>query len=128
MNIGEKQTAVVLAKPHWNLTGIQFAAGERYSMSAEGRWVDWYIPHGPEGDPSDNFYLKAFERFRRMPKENWFELIGALNSDLATAFPIGKGCEYAAQTAGELTCFANDVEGFYFNNYGEVTLTVTRTA
>jgi hypothetical protein len=126
MDIGAQQTVPVLAKPHWNPTGIQLTAGERYSISAQGRWVDWYIPHGPEGDPSDSFYLKAVEHLRRMPKENWFELIGALNSDIATAFPIGKGCEYTAQATGELTCFANDVEGFYFNNYGQVLLTVTR--
>ena len=126
MNIGETQTAIILAKPHWNLTGIQLLAGEQYTMSAEGRWVDWFIPHGPEGDPSDSFYMKAFEPLRRMKKENWFALIGALNSDIASAFLIGAGCNYAAQTSGELTCFANDVEGFYFNNYGQVTLSVTR--
>ena len=128
MNVGETKTAIVLAKPHWNLTGIQLVAGEQYAMSAEGKWVDWFIPHGPEGDPSDSFYMKAFEPLRRMKNENWFELIGALNSDIATAFPIGAARNYAAQASGELTCFANDVEGFYFNNYGQVTLTVTRTA
>jgi len=90
--------------------------------------VDWFIPHGPEGDPSENFYMRAFEPLRRMKNENWFELIGALNSDIGTAFPIGKGCDYTKQTGGELTCFANDVEGFYFNNYGQVMLTVTRTS
>ncbi len=128
MNIGDTQTAAVLAKPHWNATGIQLSAGERYSMSAAGRWVDWYIPHGPEGDPSDSLYMKAFEPLRRVKDANWFELIGALDSDIATAFPIGKGRDYAAQKNGELTCFANDVEGFYFNNYGQVTLTVVRIA
>jgi hypothetical protein len=128
MNVGDTMTAVVLAKPHWNRTGIQLAAGEQYAMSAEGSWVDWFIPHGPEGGPSPNFYMRAFEPLRRMPHENWFELIGALNSDMATAFPIGKACRYTAIAGGELTCFANDVEGFYFNNYGQVQLTVTRTA
>jgi len=128
MNIGETKTAVVLAKPHWNLTGIELVAEERYAMTAAGRWVDWFIPHGPEGDPSDSFYMKMFEHLRRMKNENWFELIGALNSDIGTAFPIGSGCDYTAQAGGELTCFANDVEGFYFNNYGQVMLTVTRTA
>jgi hypothetical protein len=128
MNIGETKTAVVLAKPHWNLTGIELVAAERYAMTAAGRWVDWFIPHGPEGDPSDRFYMKMFEHLRRMKNENWFELIGALNSDIGTAFPIGSGCNYTAKVGGELTCFANDVEGFYFNNYGQVMLTVTRMA
>jgi len=127
MNVGDRNAVVVLARPPWNLTGIQLRAGERYTMSAQGMWVDWFIPHGPEGDPSDSFYMRAVEHLRRMPKENWFELIGALDSDLSTSFPIGKGCEYVPPKDGELTCFANDVEGFYFNNYGQVTLTVERT-
>jgi hypothetical protein len=128
MNVGDTRTAVVFAKPHWNQTGIELAAGEQYEISAEGRWVDWFIPHGPEGDPSESFYMKAVEPLRRLPHENWFELIGALDSNIATAFPIGKACRYTAKSAGELTCFANDVEGFYFNNYGQVLLTVSRTA
>jgi hypothetical protein len=128
MIIGTRKTAVILAKPHWNLTGIELTAGERYAMSAKGRWVDWFIPHGPEGDPSNSFYMKMFEGLRRMKKENWFKLIGALNADVSTAFPIGRGCDYTAQANGQLTCFANDVKGLYFNNYGYVTLTVTRTA
>ena len=127
MNIGETHSAPVKARPLWNGTGIQLIAGEQYTIAAAGRWVDWFIPHGPEGDPSDSFYLRAFESRRRMKNENWFALIGALNSDIGTAFPIGVGCTYAAPASGELTCFANDVEGFYWNNYGEVLVTVTRT-
>jgi hypothetical protein len=97
-------------------------------MTAAGDWVDWFIHHGPDGDPSDSFYMRAFEHLRRMPHENWFALIGALDSNIGSAFRIGSRCSYTANAAGELTCFANDVEGFYWNNYGEVSLTVTRIA
>jgi hypothetical protein len=128
MKIGEAASAVVRARPLWNNTGIQLTAGEKYSLSAKGEWVDWFIRHGPDGDPSASFYMKLFEPFRRKKDANWFELIGALSSDIATAFPIGGACDYAATVSGELTCFANDVEAFYWNNYGEVVLTVTRTA
>jgi hypothetical protein len=44
VNVGETQTGIVLAKPHWNLTGIELIAGERYAMSATGKWVDWFHP------------------------------------------------------------------------------------
>jgi|SRR5215471_4514219 len=128
MNIGESQTVAVSARPHWNKTGIHLSAGETYSMTASGEWVDWFIHHGPDGDPSDSFYLKALEHARRMKDENGFALIGALDSDSGTAFRIGSLRTYTANAAGELTCFANDVEGFYWNNYGEVSLTVVRTA
>jgi hypothetical protein len=116
---------LIEAKPLWNKTGIQVIAGQQYSITASGEWVDWFIHHGPEGDPSESFYMKAFEPLRRMKNENWFALIGALDQDMSTAFPIGAGCQYTAPKSGELTCFANDVEGFYWNNYGAVQMTVT---
>jgi hypothetical protein len=72
--------------------------------------------------------MKALEPLRRMQHQNWFELIGAVNSQIATAFSIGSACDYTANVSGELTCFANDVEAFYWNNYGEVVLVVMRTA
>jgi len=126
MILGEHRTAIVLAKLRWNLTGIRLAAGERYFITAAGIWVDWFIPHGPDGDPSKNFYMRAVEHLRRMKDNNWFELIGALDSSIDAAFPIGSSCEYSPQEGGELTCFANDIEEFYFNNYGKVSLTVRR--
>ena len=128
MNIGESRTDLVKARRRWNNTGIKLSAGERYAIASEGKWVDWFIPHGPEGDPSDRFYMRAFESLRRMPRENWFTLIGCLNSDITTAFRIGASCTYFAIAPGDLTCFANDVEYFYWNNWGEVTITVTREA
>ena len=125
MNIGQTQTASISARQLWNSTGIQLTAGEQYSMSASGKWVDWFISHGPDGDPSDSFYMKAFEPLRRMKDANWFELIGAVTSKIATAFPIGSACHHEATTSGELTCFANDLRLMYFNNSGAVQLTVT---
>ncbi len=126
MNVGETARTTVKASEHWNHTGIVLTAGEKYEFAASGRWVDWYIPHGPEGDPSDSFYMRLLEPRRRVKAENWFALIGAVNADVGTAFVIGVGGVHQLQTSGELTCFANDVEGFYWNNYGEVQLNVTR--
>jgi hypothetical protein len=115
-----------------NLGGTRLAftsrPAKRISMTASGTWVDWFIHQGPDGDPSDSFCMKAFEPLRRMPDENWFALIGGLDSNVALSFRIGSRCTYTARAAGELTCFANDVEGFYWNNYGEVLLTVARIA
>ena len=128
MDVGQTCSAAILARPHWNATGIHLVRGGRYRMRASGRWRDWFIPHGADGDPSQIFYMRWFEPLRRMPHQNWFMLIGALNRDASTAFPIGCGRNYSATQDGELTCFANDVPGFYWNNRGEVDLTVTRIA
>src|SRR5438128_4703996 len=127
MNAGESATSDIQARNFWNKTGIRLAAGQRYLMTANGHWVDFFIRHGPDGGPSHSWYLRLFESKRRLPRENWFVLAGALDSDPATAFRIGSQCEYIAPAAGELTCFANDVPGLYCNNWGHVTLTVTRS-
>lgn len=128
MNIGESATAKVRARVFWNETGIRLTAGEHYLMTATGQWVDFYLKHGPDGGPSPNARMRAFEPKRRLPHENWFVLAGALDSDPGTAFAIGSHREYTAPASGQLTCFANDVEGYYWNNWGSVLLTVKRTA
>jgi len=126
MEVGESTNVSIYAHKNWNLTGVVLSAGETYEFHAEGRWVDWFIPHGPEGDPSASFYMRWFERWRRIKTANWFALVGALNSDVKTAFVIGRGGIRNVIASGELTCFANDVPCFYWNNRGEVQLTVRR--
>lgn len=84
-----------------------------------------FIPHGANGDPSNNFYMRLFERWRRVKDQNWFVLVGAVEEEIATAFVIGNGGRFRMTSSGELTCFANDVRGFYWNNCGSVVLTVT---
>jgi hypothetical protein len=127
MNVGESVTVQIRARKFWNKTGIRLVAGQRHLMTSNGHWVDFFIPHGPDGDPSDSRYLRLFESKRRLPRENWFLLAGGLDSNPSTAFRIGSRCEYTVVGTGELTCFANDVPGFYWNNWGHVTLTVTCT-
>lgn len=124
MKIGQRVTMEICARNFWNKTGIQLLAGQRYLMTADGHWIDFFIRHKPDGDPSNSWYLRLFESKRRLPRENWFVLAGALDSNPSTAFRIGLHCEYIAPATGELTCFANDVPGFYWNNCGHVTLTV----
>jgi hypothetical protein len=97
-------------------------------MTASGKWIDFYISHSADGDPSPNGYLRAFESKRRPPSEDWFTLMGAYDAQFATAFRIGSHCECLATATGKLTCFANDVEESYWNNWGHVTLTITRVA
>ena len=48
MNIRDSQTATVKARCPWNHTGIQQLAGERYTIKATGRWVDWFLSLSPQ--------------------------------------------------------------------------------
>ena len=128
MTIGQSITKEIEAKPRWNETGIQLVAGEEYEITASGTWVDLNITHGPDGDPSPGWYMRLFEGARRMPHENWFALIGALDSDQDTAFKIGSHYVVKATQSGQLCCYANDVPGFYWNNKGTISLQLTRTA
>ena len=72
--------------------------------------------------------LRLAERLRRAPSQQWFALIGAIDQDPSTQFLIGTGCDYRPPRSGKLTCFANDVLGFYWNNKGQLELTVERVA
>ena len=81
-----------------------------------------------DGDPSPNALLRALEKKRRVPDADWFTFDCAIESELKTTFRIGSFCDYSAASAGELTCFANGVHGFYWNNWGHVKLSVTHVA
>lgn len=128
MEIGETRSVPVRARCVWNDTNLSFETDGRYRIAASGTWVDFFLKHGPAGDPSPNFYLRWFEGLRRVKNANWFALVGALDRDMESAFVIGAGCDYQATSRGQLTCFANDVKGFYWNNRGTVAVTVTRVA
>ena len=118
----------IASQQKWNHTGFQLEQGVTYRFTAQGQWIDWYIPHGPDGDGSgSHFLLRLFERWRRRPKDNWFALIGAIGEDESTTFLIGSSLpRFKAPRSGELTCFANDVPWAYGNNKGSVSLTVER--
>ena len=83
---------------------------------------------------AENLLLRAGRRFEQAP---WFSLVGVVangrGADEKTKrrrpheeFLIGSKHELNVTQGGFLYCYANDAWGFYGNNYGSVTLTVTR--
>ena len=123
----------IKARRPWNPTGIEVAAGEQYAFQAQGKWLDFIISRTAGGYSTEQApavsrsFLSRHEDSRRMPRENWFVLVGTVGQDESTAFVIGEKLEnWQPAGAGELMCFANDVPGAYFNNFGSVTLRVTR--
>jgi hypothetical protein len=126
VNIGDKTTATMAARPVWNDTGVVLDEGCTYHLSATGEWVDWTIKCGPGGYPSPNVIMRLAEKLRRAPADPWFALIGAIDRDRSAQFLIAAECQYHPTRTGQLTCFANDVPGFYWNNKGQVELTIER--
>jgi hypothetical protein len=128
VEIGQKVTVTVAARRLWNDTGVVLEQGRTYRFTAAGEWVDAWNRCGPDGYASNNVFLRLAEWARRDPPEPWFALIGAHAHDLSTRFAIGAGSECQPRQTGELTCFANDVPFFYWNNRGEISLTIERVA
>lgn len=121
-------TTIIDASRYWVDTHIHLRAGVSYSMVPNGRWLDATIESGPEGYASQNVFQRITEWLRRVPAAPWFALVGAIDRRSSTQFVIGAGCVYRAERDGELTCFANDLCGFYWNNHGSVNLDVTEVS
>lgn len=126
MEIGEHKRVEIHSNRYWNPTGVMLQVGECYWLTARGTWTDRTFVYTPAGGPSPKWYLRIVERFRRMPREPWFHLCGAIHRDRRTCFAIGARGRYEVKASGELTCFANDVPGFYGNNQGTISLTIER--
>ena len=122
----------VPATEYWFRTGFQLAQGAGYEITVPlGQiWTDWWVKSGPGGGASLlQRPLRPFLRFGpdRDPRADFFTLIGTIGESLEHAFVIGDGpCHFQAAVTGELVCFANDLREFYWNNYGEMRLTIVR--
>ena len=127
MNLGDAVTVVVDANDPWNRTGIHLNAGQIYSFRVpeRDRWKDAQAECSADG--YFRWYLAPFHWFRRVPRANWFALIGIVAHRTADPIIIGS-CLSAFKPAhsGELMCFANDIRWMYWNNSGVIKLTVRR--
>jgi hypothetical protein len=113
----------VQAALKWNYTTETIEKGRIYNLSAQGWWVDWFIPCGPDGYA--NLLAGSLNHKKRCPLAHWFKLIGSIDADESYLFEIGIALlDYQAPRSGRLTCFANDMEAMYWNNWGAIELTV----
>jgi hypothetical protein len=63
----------------------------------------------------------------RYPGPKVFQLVGSIDCAPDQMFVIGKQLsQYTAPKSGTLTCFANDFDFMYWNNWGWIQLEVTR--
>lgn len=135
--VGESRTCEVLAESKYNWSGVGLRQGAKYTFSVpEGdTWSDAGITCGPAGWTSEElpwykeFFVKAFEKKRRLKNANWFALTGALGDEDDELFPIGDSKDpYTAPHDADLYLFANDMSSRYHNNTGSLMVTITRIA
>jgi len=129
LRVEHRQTTVVDSRNPLNYSGIFLEEGSTYNFesAADQKWNDWYIR--TDADGYDTQALRWFERFRRIPSQNWLKLIGTLDTTLDDPIIIGKKLSgFKAAKSGELILFANDVPQMYWNNSRAIALTITKVA
>jgi len=129
LEVGEKSTLEVAARCYWNNTALHVTAGQHYQFVALGTWTDLLIRRDAKGYSTPWWSLPQWiaQRFCRLPKENWFVLVGAVRAAEGNrCFAVGTRREVRMPATGQLAFFANDVPGFYWNNFGAIRLEITR--
>lgn len=110
--------------------------GHRYRLIATGEWWDLWKNTDARGY-GGFWYMKRFERLRRLPHADWFALAGfilpAALPDRGLPEPSGTTCfdlsayvggrpDWIAPATGVLHVFPNDLPCLYWNNWGSITL------
>ena len=135
LQAGKSATFYVYAKEHYSWTGVRLNKGGVYSFSVadDQHWIDAEIKCDADGWTSKQLpwikekFAEWYEDKRRVPKANWFELIGSLDDDGDDFFRIGKNLQnYVAMEDADLYAFANDLDDKYGNNKGKIEVTITR--
>ena len=118
LQIGDSKTVSVNSRLHDNWTGLCLHRDETYMFSVvcDDIWYDAFVKTGSTG-----WYIgpmnKVYELMSRLPSEKISVLTGMVHEDI---FFIGKRNTIKVRETGELSLFANDVRGFYWNNYGSL--------
>jgi hypothetical protein len=123
LNINESKTIAIYSKAFWNETDLEISNEEEYRFEASGLWKDFFVKC--EADGYTCWLMSLFNSWKRSPDNNWFALIGCLNK--TNDFLIGKQNQISFNQNGKLHCYANDAKRFYSNNFGQISLKITRT-
>ena len=114
--MGEAKTIRVPARDGAEIGEV--AAGASWRFSARGRWWDWFVPSGAGGY---RFFLADILDIYPVSKGRpFFELTARVREHPEKLYPIGRGATVTFEQAGTVELFANDVEGFNWNNSGAV--------
>lgn len=134
LSVGESRTFTVVAKTVYNFPDIFVYAGEKYTFSASGSWVNCNgcltgsTTTGPAG-----YTPSALDGGRRRGEYNMMALVGEIYSNnndglsfTGRHFLVGRSSTYEPTLNGYMGFFANDGLTFYGDNSGSVSVTITR--
>ncbi|MCF2221509.1 hypothetical protein H9Q08_19775 [Chryseobacterium sp. PS-8] len=122
LEINQPKSFIIQSEKYWNEIDVEIQEGEVYTFTAEGNWKDLLME--TDADGYTNWYMSLYNCFKRSRKNKWFALLGSLNK--REDFLIGKNNKILFQHSGRLFCYANDVKGFYWNNFGKISLSIMR--
>lgn len=126
--VNDSKTVIVRAAEKWSAKPlITVEKGEKFlfTTSKGDKWYDMGIPASAKG--YFNPLLKIWSK--RVPDGRCFELCGTIDPTETGHFRIGaEAVEVIMPESGDLYFFANDNIHFYWNNWGSLTVKVTRLA
>lgn len=120
--VNQSTSFTVFSRDRWNTSGLCVNTGEVYQISASGNWIDLFFLTNADGYSQPILDIVGF--LKRAPNHDWFKLIGSI--DRQKNYPVGMSGIITATESGTLEFYANDVWCFYWNNIGNVMVTVTR--
>lgn len=109
-------------------SGVKIEPGHCYRFIVEGTWIDYHdSPVGPRGNPHPGGIREWMEWAKQLPGAPWKALLVRTqgNDGKSNWRLLGQGeGTWSDLPLGKLQLCANDVPGFYFNNSGEMDVTV----
>lgn len=126
--INEQVILEIKSREKYSSQQIAIKIGEKYEIafnSPQDKWYDLGIPSTAQG--YENISINLFNLKMRVLDAKCFALCGCFDEDDETAFLIGLRKTIEVKNDKILSFFANDVKGFYWNNFGKLKVKITRT-
>ena len=131
-------TTIVEANQYWNNSGLLLEEGVRYRVDIKDgeTWRDARQEATATGwnKPETGLLKLLREMFARDTSKGLFHLLGAVHGKCEDGracgyqFPIENGKSFMATDSGEFCAFANDLPFMYWNNRGEIEISISRVS
>lgn len=123
----------IYASRWMNYSGIYLEKGTyEFKYSNLKDWRDASKKSGVNGWFDQKSWINWTHWVSRFPSAHLYSVIGGIHNQRKSQFDMGellengKSYSVAQGNEGELYAFANDIYFMYFNNHGQVTITVER--